>query len=1493
MSFVRQVAFQMVNIALRQAYAFPLSENARINFFREFFANESNKLWTFIMYCAMSCDTLARNPILYQNVPFHTLQTDRAQTGLPTVNNPMLYTSHANDNQDQFQYLAGFMADKPSIRDFMLRARADWNEMYRTDNMDPPDLPAIRNRKALVESLAKQMDTNFKTNVVTHFIARTQAFIAAAMTTIADIPDGWPELVDEIPLVPRQFNEMFYHTIIQGVNAANAQNFRQQIMTMQNQMNGEADVDLVESAVTFVNRLRNKRLHANIHNPINYIQVQEELREFAKRPREWPNHNALPLYILANIFYIPFLYADASVESIIDDNACREVHQLVLGLEPPVQREIKQFIRDLRLQLENAAYNWHIGIRVRPLNRNQADDSTSREIPIDIFDCLGLPRPSLIQRTQHLFVDVEPEDPHFARWEQNWNGHWITRLRESVEYFDRELLQLFARWDRANRLTGVRDNLQNNQVIEMEDLHVNVFEGEWEAAGVRLLNRQQRFQVMLDLLENFYQKTMNYIHGAIYDEICRWYSLWDASKSYMLELRDVLYDVHDDAVLQRIQRLNDIVEQYQQDIDRRWREEMDLYTRHVRQMDQALLQRYQQITNRIPNVLPRDENGEILDTPAVQAEYNFWRDILHERYLDFERFCVNIQEPVYNVMIDRTNNFYDALEDIQVAIHGILVLLEDDLEQAEENQEAQEDEDPMIVEEEEEEDRDMDQAQEESSNGFRSHALIPMLAMMLDRYPDQLSFRLCPMGQSGAIFIPVNSRIGKEILQNIDYFAQGLPNYEALGPEIRTLQDCVKLSRLTSISGNTFAIPLPTATRRTLHDIITESIARLMLPQHVAPLYDDLPNEVDITDLHQQMILMTREFGGGGLQDEDGNLIFNDNTRARVLYASQLYCNQMLIIRMLRIRTLLRCRIITLHVPGNDLNATWTPPLFDIDVNEWDRMLRAYNGYYNPHIGLDDFTQAYVHCYNRVFLERLITIAYNANNQIPLQVSTIGEYLDQWQSGNLAVTRNHLIRNWDPYAFLISPEYHSSVSIDGNVAIKHSKYYRDLHQTIPGVDNIVYPRYTIERLMTDGVQLKIVMRDWGRRSTRFTGNPVRYIPEVRKKRHRLLEESHLRPDQPVNIRNINNELNQRIDLLRQRGYRGVIGIDLGETYAAGAFYLPQDGGTGVQTTIKRNELYGRTRNNASMLEHETRRLGIDDITSQLSRGSTTSDLQSLNRYIQNFQVDNHGITLNNFYSRRSFLHRRNSNRLSMKSALDKACSRVLSMNHISTNAPDEEDHRRQIEAHREPLIAYNNVRMVPWEQGIALQRQILQQEQELEAQATQRRLQRIERRQNMTPQQREQRAFVRRMKRRRQRRRPRPSRIVVALGMDGMREGNQRRGALASMDLTFATKLNKIASSKGCLVVRCDEYMTSKMCPRCAMDNITTRMEYLTVPIPGTDQHRQSIRVLVCDRCQVWYHRDGAAAHNIANNSTAYLRYGQRVPINIRRSRRVQGFRYQ
>lgn len=411
--------------------------------------------------------------------------------------------------------------------------------------------------------------------------------------------------------------------------------------------------------------------------------------------------------------------------------------------------------------------------------------------------------------------------------------------------------------------------------------------------------------------------------------------------------------------------------------------------------------------------------------------------------------------------------------------------------------------------------------------------------------------------------------------------------------------------------------------------------------------------------------------------------------------------------------------------------------------------------------------------------------------------------------------------------------------------------------------------------------------------TRSRGNPIKYIPEVRKRRFRELhEDPELREDNQVNIQNMNIELDQRVNLIQRHRITGVIGVDLGETFAAGTFFLPSQNGVGVQHNIKRRELYGLTLTNRAILESEKRSSNIHEIESMLSLGSTYSDLNRYKTYIHGFQVNDNGLQLNNFYSRRSVIRRGWTNRLSIKAAKDKACTRVLSMQAVSNNAPTQAEHHEQAVQRRQNWNDFQGMRMIPRVNEATFQRDIVYQELNSQGQAEQRRQARIQRRAMMTPEQQEQRLQTRRQKRRNQRRRPAPTTLVVALGMDGLTSGNHRRGAPAAMDMSFASQLVSVAKARNHHVVRCDEFRTSKICPRCAMLNRETIMHFLTVPVPFAAQPRESIRVLVCDTCNKHYHRDGSAAHNIASNTMAFLQFGQRIRGNIRNSRRIPHVQY-
>ncbi|KAI7880979.1 hypothetical protein K492DRAFT_177487 [Lichtheimia hyalospora FSU 10163] len=169
------------------------------------------------------------------------------------------------------------------------------------------------------------------------------------------------------------------------------------------------------------------------------------------------------------------------------------------------------------------------------------------------------------------------------------------------------------------------------------------------------------------------------------------------------------------------------------------------------------------------------------------------------------------------------------------------------------------------------------------------------------------------------------------------------------------------------------------------------------------------------------------------------------------------------------------------------------------------------------------------------------------------------------------------------------------------------------------------------------------------------------------------------------------------------------------------------------------------------------------------------------------------------------------------------------MHDVSVNAPTQIEHHNQALERRQTRNTFDAIRMIPWADEATFNAQILEQGLQSQNEVHERHQARIQRRALMTPEQQEERQIAKRLKRQRQRHRPPPTRMAVALGMDALTSGNHRRGAPASMDMSFASQLVQIAKSRDHIVVRCDEFNISKLCPRCSMLNRVTELHFFTV----------------------------------------------------------------
>ncbi|KAG0165563.1 hypothetical protein DFQ30_008296 [Apophysomyces sp. BC1015] len=153
----------------------------------------------------------------------------------------------------------------------------------------------------------------------------------------------------------------------------------------------------------------------------------------------------------------------------------------------------------------------------------------------------------------------------------------------------------------------------------------------------------------------------------------------------------------------------------------------------------------------------------------------------------------------------------------------------------------------------------------------------------------------------------------------------------------------------------------------------------------------------------------------------------------------------------------------------------------------------------------------------------------------------------------------------DAFNFIFNVGIHATTNNkeNGNIITKRLEYSRRLRKTIRGT---LLPRYTSKTIFyTDGKT---------------------FLPEVRTLAKRLKEQKYEEPSAIID------------------NYDGVVGLDLGETYAAASFFLPTDTARqGTQLTIKRDELYCKNKMNAIWLQDRKSKCGIDEDEAALACGS--------------------------------------------------------------------------------------------------------------------------------------------------------------------------------------------------------------------------------------------------------------------------------------------------
>ncbi|ORZ04028.1 hypothetical protein BCR43DRAFT_559548 [Syncephalastrum racemosum] len=259
--------------------------------------------------------------------------------------------------------LAGMMSPNPPLRNILLSARHTWWQGYHGHWEDAPKVPSSVSRRPLIETLSRELDSAFRSNIMHNFVPRSSKYYSVLLADMARTPDGWPK-DDSFP----SFLHDLIHATPLDLPTVSAEIKRR---------HPRLQARIIKSITTFSRRLRSDS---------SIDDIRKSLAKKAIAPAGWPQDSAMGAYMAACIYRIPMNGSNkltADVESVL------RVDEMVqkLGARSRARREILNFVNHQRTVLETSC-----GVRI--VARSQKGKAKAVADEMDIYDALGIKRPA-------------------------------------------------------------------------------------------------------------------------------------------------------------------------------------------------------------------------------------------------------------------------------------------------------------------------------------------------------------------------------------------------------------------------------------------------------------------------------------------------------------------------------------------------------------------------------------------------------------------------------------------------------------------------------------------------------------------------------------------------------------------------------------------------------------------------------------------------------------------------------------------------------------------------------------------------------------------------------------------------------------------------------------------------------------------------------------------------------------------------------------------
>ncbi|ORY97972.1 hypothetical protein BCR43DRAFT_490657, partial [Syncephalastrum racemosum] len=259
--------------------------------------------------------------------------------------------------------LAGMMSPNPPLRNILLSARHTWWQGYHGHWEDAPKVPSSVSRRPLIETLSRELDSAFRSNIMHNFVPRSSEYYSVLLADMARTPDGWPK-DDSFP----SFLHDLIHATPLDLPTVSAEIKRR---------HPRLQARIIRSITTFSRRLRSDS---------SIDDIRKSLAKKAVAPAGWPQDSAMGAYMAACIYRIPMNGSNkltADVESVlrVDEKIQK------LGARSRARREILNFVNHQRTVLETSC-------SVRIVARSQKGKAKAVADEMDIYDALGIKRPA-------------------------------------------------------------------------------------------------------------------------------------------------------------------------------------------------------------------------------------------------------------------------------------------------------------------------------------------------------------------------------------------------------------------------------------------------------------------------------------------------------------------------------------------------------------------------------------------------------------------------------------------------------------------------------------------------------------------------------------------------------------------------------------------------------------------------------------------------------------------------------------------------------------------------------------------------------------------------------------------------------------------------------------------------------------------------------------------------------------------------------------------